>query len=212
MSLSKLHYDEIMRDYERKQNEYRRKSKELIDRISMEYPRFNEINQEISSLSVATAKAMLIEDSNDSFANYKDKLKSLREEKQVLLKNAGYKPIEYYCSDCKDTGYLEQGSKCHCFKQQELNILYSQSNIKNIVNSENFNTFSYDYYSKDYIDKATGRSSLDNIKNAVAICKNFINDFSTTKDNIFMYGATGVGKTFVTNCIAKELLDKYITE
>lgn len=209
MSLSKLNYDEIMRDYERKQNEYRRKNEELINRISKDYPRFKEINQEISSLSVATAKAILLEDNNDSLALYKSKLNSLREEKQALLELAGYTPVEYYCSDCKDTGYLENGSKCHCFRQQELNILYSQSNIKNIVNNENFDTFSYEYYSKDYIDKATGRSSLDNIRNAVAICKNFINDFSSNKSNLFFYGATGVGKTFLTNCIAKELLDKY---
>ena len=198
-----------MRDYERKQTEHRRKKELLLNSINRQYPRLEEINNEISSLSVATAKAMLLESNEDSLTTYKDKLKALRDEKKAILKSAGYCEVEYYCHDCKDTGYLEAGQKCHCFRQKELNILYSQSNIKNIISLENFDTFSYDYYSKSFIDPATGKSALANIQNAVAVCKDFINNFGSCSDNIFIYGDTGVGKTFLSNCIAKELLDRY---
>lgn len=209
MALSKFHYDEIVRDYERKQTEYRHKKDSLTQRINEQFPRLEEINQEISSLSVAAAKAMLLDDNSDAISSYKKKLQTLREEKEAIYKTAGYKEVEYYCPDCKDTGYLESGSKCHCFRQKELNILYSQSNIKNAICNENFNTFSYDYYSQSFIDPATGKSALTNIKNVVKVCKDFINNFDSNCDNLLLYGATGVGKTFLTNCIAKELLDNY---
>lgn len=209
MAINKSNFDEIIRDYERKQTEYRHKKERLMEKITKEYPRLIEIDQEISTLSVATAKALLLEGENDSLRIYKDKLAKLREEKQSILDSANFEEIEYYCNDCKDTGYLENGHKCHCFKQQELNILYSQSNIKNIIATENFDNFSYNYYSKDFIDAATGRSAYANIQNAVSVCKDFINNFEENKGNLFLYGATGVGKTFLSNCIAKELLDSY---
>ena len=209
MALSKFHYDEILRDYERKQTEYRHKKALLDQKINEQFPRLEEINKEISSISVATAKAMLLDDSSDAISNYKERLQALREEKDAIFKEAGYKEVEYCCPDCKDTGYLESGIKCHCFRQKELNILYSQSNIKNAICNENFDTFSYDYYSQSYIDPATGKSALTNIKNAVKVCKDFISNFEAQRDNLLLYGATGVGKTFLTNCIAKELLDKY---
>ena len=39
-------------------------------------------------------------------------------------------------------------------------------------------------------------------------CHQFIDDFDHKPKNLFLYGSTGVGKTFLSNCIAKELLDK----
>ncbi len=44
-------------------------------------------------------------------------------------------------------------------------------------------------------------------KLAVTNCHDFIDNFENKPKNIFFYGNTGVGKTFLSNCIAKELLD-----
>jgi len=68
---------------------------------------------------------------------------------------------------------------------------------------------SYEYYSPSYIDKATNISALTNIKKVVIDCRSFIENFDSRNPNLFLYGSTGVGKTFLTNCIAKELLDRY---
>lgn len=63
-----------------------------------------------------------------------------------MLVSAGYpadylEPV-YTCPDCKDTGYIEGDNglrkKCHCFHQQELDILYEQSHIRDMIASENF--------------------------------------------------------------------------
>ncbi len=100
------------------------------------------------------------------------------------------------------------GRRCHCFEQAAINLVYTQSNLKEILERENFSTFSFDYYSADDINPATGRSSLETAKDAVAKCHDFIDHFDSTFSNLYLYGDTGIGKTFLSNCIAKELLDR----
>jgi DNA replication protein DnaC len=80
--------------------------------------------------------------------------------------------------------------------------------LKNIVAKENFDTFSFAYYSDNHIDPVTGRSSLETMKNAHAIAREFVDTFRDEFRNLFLYGDTGIGKTFLSNCIAKELIDK----
>ena len=116
------------------------------------------------------------------------------------------KPV-YHCPDCKDTGYVN-GRRCHCFEQAAINLVYTQSNLKEILERENFSTFSFDYYSADDINPATGHSSLETARDAVAKCHDFIDHFDSTFSNLYLYGDTGIGKTFLSNCIAKELLDR----
>lgn len=58
------------------------------------------------------------------------------------------------------------------------------------------------------IDPGTGLSSRRLAQTALAEAHRFIEDFSQTHPNLFLYGSTGTGKTFLTNCIAKELLER----
>ena len=46
------------------------------------------------------------------------------------------------------------------------------------------------------------------MKNILNTAKDFVKNFDTQSDNLLLYGNTGVGKTFLANCIAKELLDQ----
>ena len=38
-------------------------------------------------------------------------------------------------------------------------------------------------------------------------CRKFVENFDTSFENLFLYGDTGLGKTFLSHCIARELLD-----
>ena len=57
------------------------------------------------------------------------------------------------------------------------------------------------------IDPLTGRSSLEAVKTALKTCRSFVDNFSSEFHNLLLYGDTGVGKTFLSHCIAKELID-----
>ena len=114
--------------------------------------------------------------------------------------------MHYQCPDCKDSGYIGT-HKCHCFKKAIVDYLYTQSNLKDILDKENFSTCSLTYYSRNHIDPLTGRSSLESMETALNVCHNFVDTFSEEFHNILLYGDTGVGKTFLSHCIAKELMD-----
>ena len=211
MALSNAQYDEIMRGYQNRQLQNRHLTQKRLDLVFAKIPQLKSINDQIASLSVEAARRKLLADDNSNYNLLKEKIEDLRNEKTILLEKHGFdadyfEPV-YTCSDCKDTGYVN-GEKCHCFKQEVINVVYSQSNIKNILARENFNHFSYEYYSDEEINPTTGLSSLDTAKRAVDECKRFINDFDNKPKNLFFYGNTGVGKTFLSNCVAKELLEK----
>lgn len=210
MALTNAQYEEIMRGYQQRQLENRRLTEERQQEIYQKFPKLKEINDCIASYSVEATRKKLSDDIL-SYQLLKKKLVELRQEKSRILENAGYneayfQPV-YTCKDCMDTGYIN-GKKCHCFKQEVINVVYSQSNIKNILAKENFSNFTYEYYSDEEKNPTTGMSALDTAKAAVDTCKRFIEDFDHKPKNLFFYGDTGVGKTFLSNCVAKELLEK----
>lgn len=209
MALKNNQYNKILREYDSKQfqNKYNldlRKSK-AYEKI----PELKEIDDEIISTSMNHAKLLLSEDSN-SLNELKDSILDLSMRKVELLCEHGY-PRNYLlpsftCESCKDTGFIDN-EKCHCFKQAIVDLVYSQSNIKVAIERENFSTFSFEYYPSSYVDDTTNLTPLDNAKKVVSTCQAYIKNFDKEYANILLYGNTGVGKTFLANCIAKELLD-----
>lgn len=209
MGLNNNQYQAIMRDYDNIQLKNRHIADKRKEEVYSEIPRIEQIDKEVADISVSQAKKLIDGDSN-ALSELKAALDRLSAEKQELLLANHFpddylKPV-YDCYDCKDTGYKPNGEKCHCFIQSSIDLLYTQSNIREILEEENFNTFSYDYFS-DKIDERTGNSPRDIITKAVEISKDFIRKFSYEYQNILLCGNTGTGKTFLTNCIAKEILE-----
>ena len=209
MPLTNSQYDEIIRAYDARQlkNEHDREERTRYAYIKI--PRLREIDDAIATCSVAQAKKLLDGDTM-ALNTLKEQIASYRSEKKDLLKKAGlsadYLETSYKCPDCKDTGFID-GKRCHCFTQAAIDLVYTQSNLKSILLRENFSTFSFDYYSDKDINPATGLSSLATAKDAVAKCHDFIDHFDDTFSNLYFYGDTGIGKTFLSNCVAKELMD-----
>lgn len=210
MPLSNSQYDEIMRDYDRRQLHNRHLLDERRKEVYEKLPRVQEIDSLVASSSVQKARLYLEGDAS-AITSLKETLSCLHDERKQLLSEHGYTPdyldTAYTCPDCQDSGYID-GKKCHCFKQAIINTVYAQSNIREILSRENFDTFSYDYYSDKEISSTTGLSSLATAEHAVGECKNFIKDFDNKPKNLLIYGKTGVGKTFLSNCVARELLEK----
>lgn len=209
MALTNSQYDAIMREYSAKQTLSRRKLEERTAQIYSIVPKYKELLDTISTLSTEAVKLSLSGD-NRALTDLKSDISKLENELENLLISHGY-PKDYLtpqfvCSFCGDTGYIGN-VKCRCFNQATINLLYKQSNLDLILTTENFNTFSLDYYANDRIDSVTGLTPLDNARKALSICKDYVRDFPSG-ENILFYGDTGVGKTFLSNCIAKALLDK----
>ena len=210
MALTNSQYDQIMRSYESKQRTARLRLEKTKADIYAAVPGIKELEDKIASFSVRQARLLLDGDAN-ALHTLKDQLAKAREKRAALLAQAGFSPDDlmpvYECPDCQDTGYIGN-QRCHCFKQAAIDLIYTQSNIKQILETENFDTLTFDFYSDTPVDPSTGRSPLENAKLAAAACHSFVEQFDQTFENLFFYGFTGVGKTFLSNCVAKALMDR----
>jgi len=210
MALKNDQYNKILRDYDNRQI----KNKHELDRrreVAFEaIPELIRLANELIMVSAQSGRLALLGD-NSSLTKLRSMGLDLNMQQTELLLTHGYTAdylnLHYQCDLCKDTGYINN-EKCNCFKQAIADLLYSGSNLKTILSHENFNLFSFRYYSDDYIEESIGLSPLSNIQKVVATCKSFIRHFNKNHDNLLLLGNTGVGKTFLANCIAKELLDR----
>lgn len=200
MSLTNTQYDQILHQYEMKQFHNRRETERRLSYVYDHVPGYRDLDDSVAALSVAQGKKMLAGD-EDALEDLRDILAELSGRKAQLMEDAGlpadYLEPVYECPDCKDTGYID-GQKCHCFKQAMITLLYEQSNIREMLRTENFKALSYEYYEGE---------DLSRFKNAVKTCQNFVKNFNSDYHNLFFYGTVGTGKSFLSGCVAKELIE-----
>ena len=211
MALSNSQYDAIMREYGRQQIENHHKLEERRKEIYARLPVVRQLEAEIAERSVACAKKLL-EGDKSVLDRLKEDLKDLREQKALIIRAAGYPDdyleLHYRCPDCRDTGLID-GRKCHCFLQAQMKLLHAQSNLEDVLERENFKALSYEYYDDTEILPQLGITNAAYMRRVVAGCREFVRDFDKKHDNLLFTGSTGVGKTFLTNCIARELMDDF---
>ncbi len=208
MALSNSQYDAIMREYGRQQMENQhaleRRRRQVYERL----PVIKELEAEMAERSVACAKELL-EGNRQSLARLRADLADLKEQKALLMQTAGfpadYLELHYQCPDCRDTGLID-GRKCHCFLQAQMKLLYAQSNLQEKLGRENFRTLTFDYYDDREPLPLLGITNAAYMKKVVAGCREFVRQFDQSHENLLFTGNTGVGKTFLTNCIAAELM------
>ncbi len=209
MALSNSQYDAIMREYGRQQMENQHRLEARKNEIYREIPAIRELEAEIAGRSVAGAKRLLGGDIG-VLSQLKEELADLREQKALLIRAKGYPDdyleLHYRCPDCKDTGWRD-GRKCHCFLKAQMKLLYAQSNLDQVLDQENFGNLSYAYYDDQEILPEIGLTNADYMRRVVRGCMDFAADFDRKKENLLFTGSTGVGKTFLTNCIARALMD-----
>ena len=200
MSLTNTQYDIILRDYENRQLNNRHELERRTAYVYEQIPDYRALEDKIASISVSQGKKYLNGDEN-AMNELKNILAEIAAQKKELLTNAGlpadYLQPVYTCPDCQDTGYIGS-QKCHCFRQAMITLLYEQSNIREMLQSENFQALSYEYYENEH---------LVHFKKAVITCQNFIKNFNSDYHNLFFYGTVGTGKSFLSNCVAKELIE-----
>lgn len=208
MILTNSQYEQLMSIYYDRQIRTKHTAEARYQEVLAAIPAFRELEDRIRQISLDYARSKLTQ--GRQAGDLQQQIQSISEEKEALLISHGFpadylKPV-YHCPDCEDTGYI--GSrKCHCFEKEIVNFLYSQSNLQEVLERENFTYFDLELYPDDYMEEATGQTPRDNMRNILNTAEDFIKNFDSTPGNLLLYGNTGVGKTFLTNCIAKELLD-----
>ena len=200
MPLNNSQYNAIIRSYEEKQRKSRHALEANTERVYQTIPGFEELDRQVSAISIAHGRRLLNGDDH-ALEDLKINLKEIAAKKAALLSDYGFpkdflEPV-YECPLCKDTGYIGN-RKCNCFRNAEIELIYEQSNIKNLLKSDNFDHLSYEYYDGE---------DLTRFQKAVQECQNFIKTFNSDYRNLFFYGTVGTGKSFLSCCVARELIN-----
>ncbi len=201
---------EILKQYSFLQAKAQRIKEERRDKIYLEIPRIKEIDKQLRLTGINIVKAINKheKDVESLIAELKENSSILQDEKKFLLTRAGYDEnyLEdvYQCKYCNDTGFIDT-HKCRCFEQKIVEKLHQESQINKRIEKENFNFFNVNFYSDKKID---GVSPKENIQSIHRRCLEFTKHFPYLYQNFLFMGKPGVGKTFMCNCIAHEVLSK----
>ena len=132
----------------------------------------------------------------------------LTRERAEALVGAGY-PYDYVddapaCPQCQDSGCLADGAVCRCLMRY-----YTQEQNRRLsklldLGNQSFETFSLDWYGRE-VWPEYGRSPLENMKMIREICGDYARTFPRCRGNLLFTGAPGLGKTFLSACVAREV-------
>lgn len=118
----------------------------------------------------------------------------------------GYLDDIYSCPLCRDTG-LYEGGVCRC-----LDRLYNQELTRELGTlmrrgDESFQKFDLTLYPDTY---DAGKHSIprETMELTFTACRRFAENFSPASPNLLLQGGTGLGKTYLSACIARVVADK----
>ena len=205
----------VRRALRRFEEDRRDREDRALDRreaVFQRQPRLREIDAELRAtmgriLSTALRKGT---DPRAAVEALKKQNLGLQEERRLLLENLGLpadcleeKPA---CPLCADTGWRD-GRMCRCLKaycareqQKELSRMLD-------LGSQSFETFSLEWYDQAE-DPALGVSPRENMDWILRTCKRYAAGFGPGSGNLLLTGAPGLGKTFLSTCIAREVSAK----
>lgn len=202
-------YKETIVEFEKKRTRKEIQLNKRRQELYSEIPRLEEIANELNYLGLELAKSLSGNINIDvSLKNFEQMSRDLVEERRKILLNLGYEPsyleIDHDCNLCDDTG-IYNNATCSCFTKILIKKYYQQSNLDNILSVENFDHFNLNFYDDD--SNKFGVSPKLNIQNIFLKVVNFVQKFDEEYVNLYLYGMSGLGKTYLSHCIAKDLLD-----
>lgn len=214
MASKNLEY--LLNEYEQKRSYAERKLEVRKEKLYNDFPRIKYIDDTLNKISIAKMRATLFK--STAVQSFDEEAENLRSEKRDIYEkediNRRYFLDVFECNVCKDMGYVqnENGKSvmCNCLKQKLLDASYNLSNLSDIKreNFENFNVFLFsdEVNEKKYNSKGSPRQNMIAIKNA---CMKFVQNFDDLEQkNLLFVGHTGLGKTYMSNCVANEMLKK----
>lgn len=202
---------EILKVYDKLREDETRALKLRKTEISKEYPQIIDLDNKIQKLSLQMAVSVLKSNNGKKTLNsFKEDITDLRIKKCEMLVERGYDAeylnLHYNCNNCKDTGFIGN-VKCNCYKQKLIKLYYKNSELENAIKANNFNNFDLNLFSNHKLgdEKFSPRKNMEN--NLEYILKDYIANFSNISTNLLFFGNPGSGKTYLSYCIAKAILD-----
>lgn len=173
-------------------------------------PRIREIDMQLRRTMVQAAQAAFLSGTDGRELLEQARLQNLdlqQERALLVFENfeEGYLDETPICENCGGSGYVGS-SMCECLAE-----LCRQEQKKEVSvlsgSKETFNQFRLDYY-PDRIDPQFGASPRTVMEKNFQKCRRYAANFSTNSENLLFVGGTGLGKTFLSACIARTVADR----
>ena len=207
---------EVLRQIMSEKREQKQRAEGIADRkrleIAEKVPVYGNLSGAISRILMNANRAVLEnpEMGKEISENAKAQVKELQKQAEDALTAAGYTKADlkpkYVCEKCRDTGFVGEPihEYCSCVKTALITRLFDQAGVA----EENFGNFRLDIFS-DEKDERTGKSQREVMESYKTYCENYVKDFPNPKKrNLLFWGNTGLGKSFMLNCILSGLLEK----
>lgn len=217
MRYNKELYSKVRREFDAKRLNHLNELDQRREEVYRKCPRICEIEQEIEQNGMKLAQLAIrgqqdVEELAQQVARRNAKLV---DEKKTLLHTNGfaedYMTNVWDCAKCEDKGEFDF-SFCDCFQKRMLEKAYEQSNMARMMQQQTFENFRLDFYSDRPEDGQESVSPRAQMKYIAGQCMQFAQQFERdTQRSLFMFGPTGQGKTFLSSCIAKVVMDRGYT-
>ena len=191
-----------------KESQYR----ERLQQAYAQLPRLKELDLLLRRSMVQAAQAVFTTGGDPVAAMEKVKQENLalQKERQALIDARlpkGFLEETPVCPHCGGSGYLGS-TMCRCLSQ--LCLQEQLSELSGLTQGyERFDTFRLDYY-PERPDPAYGVSPRVVMEKNLAKCQRFAQQFPNS-GNLLFVGSTGLGKTFLSGCIANEVARKGVS-
>ncbi len=185
-----------------------RENREHLEIAYEKVPRLREIDRLLRvSMAKAAQAAFAGENAVEMMENARQENKALQNERQWLVDTTfeeGFLDERPICEICGGSGYVGS-TMCECLAE-----LCRQEQKKELtflnVGRESFDQFRLEYY-PNYVDAKLGFSARAIMEKTFQTCKRYAMDFSLRSESLLFSGNTGLGKTFLSACIARKVAD-----
>lgn len=213
-------YKEVQRQYDLKRTRAIKEAEQKKEELLKNQSKYKELIDKKNKLALELTRTVVRTKGIErqvAEENLEIKLKEVEKEIEQLFNNLkldkDYLMPKFECARCEDTGYINDTVRCSCFTQRVVNITYKQNNMLKLKD-ENFNTFDIAYFSNK-VEKEkyqSDKSPLENIEEIKKLSMSFCNNILDSKQkNLLFVGKAGTGKTFMSSCIANEIVNRGYT-
>ena len=173
----------------------------LVEKINTELPIIAKLNEEKTELWLKCLQNEI------DMADCVKKTDALQKKIDKALAQKGYdKDVLTYqplCKKCADKG-THEGSYCECISQMIIDDACKESGLLYTMAKESFETYDETLFSDKLLPNGkTERSRMMEIRETAL---RFVEEFDSSNENLLFIGGTGTGKTYLSNCIAREIL------
>lgn len=197
---------DVLAEYSRIQQQNEREMDRRRSEAFQRVQGLKALHEQLEALLIARPKLRLKGEPDGS-----DQIETLRAQSAAMLSRAGYgedylSPV-YTCSQCRDTGMLDDATHCDCFKKRVLEDKLDAARLTD--DNVSFEKFDLERFGTEPID--SGKSQRDMMARIRDICTGYADSFPGCSSLLLLSGSVGLGKTYISKCIMRRVIERGYT-